>query len=211
MKTNNSLPTAERLLEAAERLFAEKGFYGASLRDIAACLSIAKSSLLHHYPSKEKLYAQVLNKIAGEMTEEITAIRKSCVDEREQMRKVILLLWENSQNKPDRENIIIREMLDNPKRAEKVKKWFFVDYLNELTGIIRSGQAKGLFKPVMPEVFIFQLLGVHRYVIISMPTVKQFFPPAAYKRVYEEHTRDLEEFVEERLFMKKERGKRKYK
>lgn len=202
MKTNPSLPTADRLLEAAESLFAQKGFYGASIRDIAQCLSIAKSSLLHHYPSKEKLYGEVLNKIALEMTEEVRKIRQSVDDEREQLRQFIRLLWENSQNKPNRENIIIREMLDNPKRADKVKKWFFVDYLNELTGIIRSGQAKGIFKPVVPEVFIFQLLGAHRYVVISMPTVKQFFPVETNKKLVSEHTRELEEFVEERLFVK---------
>lgn len=202
MKKTNTLPTAERLLEAAEKLFAEKGFYGASIRDIAQCLSIAKSSLLHHYPSKEKLYGEVLNKIAGEMTEEVRQIRQSVEDEREQLRRFILLLWENSRQKTNRENIIIREMLDNPKRADKVKKWFFVDYLNELAGIIRSGQAKGLFKPVVPEVFIFQLLGAHRYVVISLPSIKQFFSPETYKQVYEGHTRELEEFVEERLFVK---------
>jgi AcrR family transcriptional regulator len=202
MKTNPSLPTADRLLEAAESLFAQKGFYGASIRDIAQCLSIAKSSLLHHYPSKEKLYGEVLNKIALEMTEEVRRIRQSVDDEQEQLRQFIRLLWENSQNKPNRENIIIREMLDNPKRADKVKKWFFVDYLNELTGIIRSGQARGIFKPVVPEVFIFQLLGAHRYVVISMPTVKQFFPAETYKKVVSEHTRELEAFVGERLFVK---------
>jgi AcrR family transcriptional regulator len=201
MKTNNSLPTADRLLEAAESLFAEKGFYGASIRDIAQCLSIAKSSLLHHYPSKEKLYGTVLNKIATEMTEEVRAIRQSIKDEREQLKQFIRLLWENSQNKPNRENIIIREMLDNPKRADKVKQWFFVDYLNELTGIIRSGQSKGIFKPVVPEVFIFQLLGAHRYVVISMPTVKQFFPADTYRKVVGEHSLELEKFVEERLFV----------
>ncbi len=74
--------------------------------------------------------------------------------------------------------------------------------MNELTGIIRSGQARGIFKPVAPEVFIFQLLGAHRYVVISMPTVKQFFPAETYKKVVSEHTRELEAFVEERLFVK---------
>jgi AcrR family transcriptional regulator len=202
MKTNNTLPTADRLIEAAEKLFAQKGFYGASIRDIAQCLSIAKSSLLHHFPSKEKLYGEVLNKIATEMTEEVRGIRQSVADEREQLRQFVRLLCENSKNKPNRENIIIREMLDNPKRADKVKKWFFVDYLNELTGIIRSGQVRGIFKPVVPEVFIFQLLGAHRYVVISMPTVKRFFPVDTYRKVVAEHTLELEKFVEERLFVK---------
>jgi hypothetical protein len=34
-----------------------------------------------------------------------------------------------------------------------------------------------------------------------MPTVKQFFPAQTYKKLVSEHTRELELFVEERLFV----------
>lgn len=196
-------PTAERLVTVAEDLFAEKGFYGTSIRDIAQCLSIAKSSLLHHYPAKEKLYAAVLKKIADEMREEVKTIRESTDDEAEQLRRFIRLLWENSIKKPNRDTIIIREMLDNPKRAGKVRQWFFVDYLNEIAGIIRSGQEKGIFRPIVPELFIFQLLGAHRYLVISLPTIRHFYPGETYRQIMAEHTRELEKFVAERLINKK--------
>ena len=191
--------TADKLIDAAESLFAEKGFYGTSIREVADCLSIAKSSLLHHFPQKEKLYGAVLKKLADEMTQEVREIRHQFTGEKEQIFQFVHMLCHNSEKKPNRENIILRELLDNPKRAEKAKKWFFVDYFNELTDMIKSGQNKGFFKPVNPEIFILQLLGAHRYLIISLPTVKQFFDAKIYQQILKDHRAELETFVKERL------------
>ena len=202
MKTPKNQATADKLIDAAESLFAEKGFYGTSIREVADCLSIAKSSLLHHFPQKEKLYGAVLKKLADEMTKEVREIRHDFSDEKEQIFEFVCMLCHNSEKKPNRENIILRELLDNPKRAEKAKKWFFVDYFNELTGMIKSGQSKELFKAVNPEIFILQLLGAHRYLIISLPTVKQFFAGQIYRQILKDHRTELETFVRERLIKK---------
>ncbi len=191
--------TADKLIVAAESLFAEKGFYGTSIREVADCLSIAKSSLLHHFPHKEKLYGAVLKKLADKMTEEVRDIRHQYPDEKEQIFAFVRMLCNNSDKKPNRENIILRELLDNPKRAGKVKKWFFVDYFKELTDIVKSGQSNDMFKPVNPEIFILQLLGAHRYLIISLPTVKQFFDKKIYQQILKDHHTELETFVSERL------------
>ena len=199
MKPQQPPATAERLINIAETLFAEKGFYGTSIRDLAEGIGIAKSSLLHHFPTKEKLYAAVLGKLAAEMTAEVKAIRAAAGDEEAQIFRFVQLLCDHSEKKPHRVNILMRELLDNPKRAETAKKWFFKPYFKELTTIIRSGQLKGQFKPVHPETFILQLLGAHRYLIISLPTVKQVFDPAVYRHIMENHRSELETLVKERL------------
>ncbi len=49
------LPTAERILDAAERLVQQRGFNGFSYADIAAELGITKASLHYHYASKADL------------------------------------------------------------------------------------------------------------------------------------------------------------
>ncbi len=49
-----------RVLDAAERLFAEKGYASVTLRDIAAEVGIRHTSLYHHVPGgKEELFVEV--------------------------------------------------------------------------------------------------------------------------------------------------------
>ena len=50
------------IVEAALEVFAEKGFAAARLEDIAARAGITRPSLLHHYATKETLYAAVVER-----------------------------------------------------------------------------------------------------------------------------------------------------
>ena len=57
--------TRERILDAAEALFAERGYEGATLRDVAARVKLRNPSLYNHFESKESLYAAVLERGLG--------------------------------------------------------------------------------------------------------------------------------------------------
>jgi AcrR family transcriptional regulator len=59
------LPRGERreqILAAAAEAFAETGFRGTSLADVAARVGVSQPGLLHHYPNKEALILAVLQK-----------------------------------------------------------------------------------------------------------------------------------------------------
>lgn len=57
--------TADRILDAAEAVFAERGFAGTSLRDVAERVGVRAPSLYNHFESKESLYAAVLERAVG--------------------------------------------------------------------------------------------------------------------------------------------------
>ncbi|MCP1470374.1 AcrR family transcriptional regulator [Sphingobium sp. OAS761] len=65
--------TAERLLDAAELLFAHKGYEATSLRDIAAAVDIRQPGLYKHFESKDALYRQVLQRALQPLVEEMEA------------------------------------------------------------------------------------------------------------------------------------------
>ena len=55
--------TAERILDAAEAVFAERGFDAASLGDVADRVGIRPQAIYNHFASKRELYAAVLERL----------------------------------------------------------------------------------------------------------------------------------------------------
>ena len=58
-KGGSDKPVRDRLLDAAEELFCEHGFEGASIRDIAASADCNIASVNYYFGGKEKLYIEV--------------------------------------------------------------------------------------------------------------------------------------------------------
>jgi AcrR family transcriptional regulator len=61
--------TKARILLAAEEVFADRGFEGASTREIAAKAGVNISSLHYHWGSKVRLYEAVLRNLYGQLIE----------------------------------------------------------------------------------------------------------------------------------------------
>ncbi|MGR3289775.1 MAG: TetR/AcrR family transcriptional regulator [Paracoccaceae bacterium] len=61
MPDDMRVTTKERLLEAAKRLFAERGYAGASVRDICAEADAGRNMIHHYFGSKEALFTAILD------------------------------------------------------------------------------------------------------------------------------------------------------
>ncbi|MEQ8479510.1 MAG: TetR family transcriptional regulator [Hoeflea sp.] len=76
--SKRALVTAGKLLDAAERLFAERGYDGASVRDIAAAAGAQIASVSFHHGGKEALFEKVIERRASELAElRIAALGKA--------------------------------------------------------------------------------------------------------------------------------------
>ncbi|MFN7952661.1 MAG: TetR/AcrR family transcriptional regulator [bacterium] len=61
-KGGNGAQTRDQILDAAEHLYAERGFAGTAIRDIARLVGLNPASLYAHFPGKDSIYAAVLTR-----------------------------------------------------------------------------------------------------------------------------------------------------
>jgi AcrR family transcriptional regulator len=61
----------ESILEAAEKVFTDKGYYQARMADIAAASELAKGTLYYYFKSKDEIYLHLLDREARKVHEEI--------------------------------------------------------------------------------------------------------------------------------------------
>ncbi|MEM7492909.1 MAG: TetR/AcrR family transcriptional regulator [Pseudomonadota bacterium] len=167
--------TREQLLDVAERLFAERGFYGASIAAIADELGLTKQALLHHYGSKEKLYGAVLQRISEYVEEHLVSTVTSSSDTFQQLEAYLLTMATSSLESPARSQLLMRELLDNKRRADTVGTWYLRSYLDTLVELVRK--IPGWTDAPQEDIFItlYQLLGAINYFVVSQPTLQGIY------------------------------------
>src|ERR671918_720039 len=57
--------TRREILDASLELFAENGFFGTSMRQIARAVGVRESALYHHFPSKDSILEQLLEEFGA--------------------------------------------------------------------------------------------------------------------------------------------------
>lgn len=63
-----------RLLQAASREFSEVGFAAASISSIAGRAGVSKSTVFHHFSSKDELYLEVVRQAAQDFGQQLDAV-----------------------------------------------------------------------------------------------------------------------------------------
>jgi len=70
------MSTKERILQEALIMFAENGYKGTNLRDLAERLSLSKSALYRHYENKEAIWVALIDRMDAYYEEQVGSERK---------------------------------------------------------------------------------------------------------------------------------------
>lgn len=140
----------EEILDAAEKLFAAKGFDNTSTGDILDAVGIARGTLYYHFKSKEDILDGVIERITDRlMCDAGDIVRQKELPVLERLTKAILSL--NVESKIGHE---IMEQVHRPQNAlmhQKMQTALLTGINPILTELIEEGNQQGIFHTQYPE------------------------------------------------------------
>lgn len=104
--------TRDLILSEARQCFANQGYEGTSLNDIAAGVGIRRQSLLHHFPSKEAVYRQVMQDALTDWDLRLRESLHAPPDGWELVDTILEVSFEFFRANPTLVSIVRREALD---------------------------------------------------------------------------------------------------
>lgn len=129
-------------MKKAARLFSRRGYFGVSMQDIAGEAGITKAALYYYYPSKEKLYQDVLLITFSDL---LTALKKAFAGENtpwDKLLNVIETYLLFSLNRPEVNLFFKDELPPNDRETLKVVNMIRKKIISLFKGLIKT-EAKG--------------------------------------------------------------------
>jgi TetR/AcrR family transcriptional regulator len=159
---DRAIPALERILGAAERLFAERGFDSVSMSDVAGAAGVCKANVFHHFAGKHALYEAVLSGSCARLGEEMQRMLAADTDPAEQIPHFLTWYRRYLREHPATARLLLRELTGNPDLAESGPVFpVLVGLLDNLVSHMRAGSERGVFRDgVNATVVASLLLGV---------------------------------------------------
>lgn len=161
-----SAPIRRAILDAAINLFAERGYSGTNLQDVADVLGMSRTGLYYHFPSKESLLHALVEEITAaplQVAHTVQALAEENPAEalREMMSHSVR--WILTHGPLFR--VLDRSESDLPddlrKRHNRAKR----ATLNAVVGLIERGMHIGQFRPVDPKIMAFAMIGMANWTV----------------------------------------------
>ncbi len=150
---------AQQIVQQATRLFAARGFVGASLHDIAKAVGIRKPSLLYHFPTKDELRRRVLEQMLAHWNETVPRILRAATSGPEQFDAITQETIAFFSADPDRARLLLRELLDRPEEMKPLIERHVAPWTRIVCDYIRKGQEQGrIHADVDPEAYLAMII-----------------------------------------------------
>ncbi len=147
-----------QILDAATRLFAARGYDGASLGRIADEVGVRKASLLYHFPSKDALHRAVLDGVLAHWNEALPRVLEAAAGE-DRFDALLHEVVGFFTAEPNRARLVLREALDRPEAMREQLEGQVAPWIAVIAGYIRRGQERGELRPdADPEAWLFQII-----------------------------------------------------
>jgi AcrR family transcriptional regulator len=164
--------TRARILKAAVKVFTEKGFHGASTRDIAGIAKTNQGLITYHFSSKEALWRAAADSVFDALDQRLKKSLEAldATEPREYTREVIREYVRFTAENPE----LFRLMVDEGKVADKRMKWLVDNHIKPRFDVVASElcEMADLDQRLIPHVF-YALAGASSLIFAVAPECRR--------------------------------------
>ncbi len=145
------LKTNEKLLKATLKLISEKGYLGATTREIAHEAGVTELTLFRHFGSKEKLFEELLNSytflpMLRDLLPELDGLAYE-----DALRLLATRFLQSLKERKSMVKIMYSEVTIYPEKVRRVYNKFVEEFRSTLAGYFETLQKRGALRQVSPE------------------------------------------------------------
>lgn len=190
------IASRDKILDAAEALFARRGFAGVGLREVSEAAGLGKSSLFHHFKSKAELYAAVAGRILDIFDRKLTDALAAGGDPLERFDRWIDSMIETFAQHPTSARLLLRSLFEDDDLTGTSEEERHADQtirhlLTSLANLLKEGMQTGVFRAASIPHTLQSLMGISVYHFASGEFGEELiggslFSPSAIRRRKEE-------------------------
>lgn len=153
----NEIDTRTRLMLEGRRLFAEKGFRGASVRDITRAASANLGAITYHFGSKRALYVEVLERLFSDLAACVEAAAAPAGPAPDRIEAVVEALFAFFRRNPDAPRLMLHQFAAGEPVPEPVIP-FLRRNLAAIRAVVLDGRDTGELRPADPLLVAFTII-----------------------------------------------------
>ncbi|MGA9572880.1 MAG: TetR/AcrR family transcriptional regulator [Lysobacterales bacterium] len=172
---STSSPGGEQaILEAAEILFAQKGFAAVSMSAIASLANTSKPNIYHHFKNKNDLYMAVIKSAVRRTAVLLDTLEESPGKYRQRLTEFAAGQLDNIMEHKLSTQLVLRETLsEGSQHGQEIARLVMGEIYSRLVEMVRQGQLENEFrKDIDPTLAAFMIVSANMFFFQSAPVME---------------------------------------
>ena len=196
--------TEDRIVDAAKKVFINKGMDGARMQEIANEAGINKALLHYYFRTKNKLFEKVFSLVFGDVLHVIEQAVTKETDFEQFLENFIRQYIRLLKNKPFIPQFVIHELNRKPERiVAQIQNKNVIK--QQLFNIIEKAVKEKIIRPIQPVHLVTNILALCIFPFVAKPIIKGFAldgDEKKYKNYIDERPDEVVTFVKNAVLLK---------
>ena len=161
--------TVNRILDTAAEVFAESGFAGARMDEIADRAGVNKATIYYHIGDKETLYTRVLHEHFASAGDRFDRVLQPAASAEVKLSLFIQQIAQVMDQNPHKTVMLLREIAAGGQHFPDIVARDLAAIIGKLMEILSEGEKQGRFIPVNPISVHLMVIGAFALYRVSAP------------------------------------------